>query len=157
MNMKLSSAAACIIGLIGPSMAQAATQPVLGYYFATGYVSSATPTAACSAVGVTAGDDYNGIFYYPGAGHTGGVLRQATATATKTAITELKFPTTPAAGTTAWSGTLQAGTEGSTFVATPFTASFTFLDAASADLSLTVTVGGCSEVWDFALMRTGHD
>jgi hypothetical protein len=155
MNMKLSGAAALMIGVIGPSIANAAPQPALGYYLATGYVSSATPTAACSAAGVTAGANYTGIFYYPGAGHSSAVLRQAVATASATSVSELKFPTTPAAGTTAWSGTLKAGTEGAAFTSTPFTATFTFLDAASADLSLTVTVSGCSEVWDFALTRTG--
>jgi len=155
MNMKLSGAVALMIAALGPSMADASTQPALGYYFATGYVSSATPTAACSAAGVTAGDDYTGIFYYPGAGQSGAVLRQAVANASTTSVSALKFPTTPAAGITTWSGTLKAGTEGSTFTATPFTATFTFLDAASADLSLTVTVAGCSEAWHFALIHTG--
>ncbi|HTJ64706.1 MAG TPA: hypothetical protein VL899_12950 [Alphaproteobacteria bacterium] len=150
--------ALCCIALSAPLTANAAP-PTLnkGFYNKASYITSATPTAACSGFGVAVGPGPSGSFYYPGPSATGAVMRFASTQADH--VTADKFPKTPAAGATNWSGTIMRGNEPSLALAIPFKAKLTTLDAQSftAVITVTVTVGAkkCTITENAALTQTG--
>jgi len=128
-------------GLLAPVMALAAAQPAAGYYATSGYTVSASGGNPCNLAGQAAGTSYSGIFYYPGPGKSGATFRQISNGKGGAGITLQKFPVTPAAGVTKFSGTIEQTTEGlPTPLSIPFTSTFTFLDASSFEAKLVATI-----------------
>jgi hypothetical protein len=146
--------------VFGPQSAAIATPLSTGYYYGTGYLASASPSLVCGFFGITAGTTSTGIFYYPGAGKTGATLRSNYSTSKGTGVEAEVFPATPALNVTTWAGTLEEGFETGTQKAVPFTAQFTFLDSASALVSVVATLSAdgatCKTTENIVLLKTGN-
>jgi hypothetical protein len=160
-SSKLIAGLAWVAILALPHVAFGASAPDAGIYSVSSYVVSAVATNG-GTCGAQQGDYLASYFYYPGPAQPGAVERHSINNQYGNAIQELRFPVTPAAGVTTWSGKYRGKRRpGSGSEVATFSTTFTFVDSHSfvGTTTYVYSVGEdsvCTTVFQNTYIRTGN-
>jgi len=139
--------------------AAAVANPTPGMYVATGLYSAvvASGGAQCPSPGTTVTLQ----LVYPGPAKSGAAFHETELTGGAFAIFSGRFPVTPAAGVTSWSGTVAEASSSGLSQSASFTATLQFYDVnsflATFDWTEAEAGGGtCQETIAFTLIKSGQ-
>jgi hypothetical protein len=159
-SSKLLAGVVWSVVLMLPHIALGAAAPAIGVYSVSSYVVSAVATNG-GTCGAQPGDYLASYFDYPGPAQLGAVERHSINNQYGSAIQELRFPVTPPAGVTTWSGKYRGNRRpGSGSEVATFSTTFTFVDTKSfvGTTTYVYSVGSdsiCTTVFQNTYIRTG--